>query len=339
MTAGKTIHDWSAFRAGLLALALLALAIAGCGKAERQGQEAPAASEFPAPDGATLDELYKRTGPGDLVVRPVGQTFEDGDRYAFVASTPAGTELTDADIALYFSPGDGPAKGPYPARAEALQASSQFRSHSTGEDPETSKVLYVVDDPPFKREGDWRVMATVRAGDGSLGSAMAPGIYVGYYPTGVHGFPISAESPPKPGEPAPRVHTPTVDDVADAKELDTRVPPDRMHEDDLADVLGRKPVILVFATPLHCQTWSCGPVLDATEEARQRFGDDVAFVHSEIYKGNDPTAGVRPQVSAYRLHSETWLFAIDADGIVRTRLEGAWGPGDVEAAAADLLAG
>jgi hypothetical protein len=322
----------------VLALALLVLPLAGCGTEEQPGRAAPAASEFPAADGASVTDLYRRIGPGDLVVVPVGQVYEKGDRYAFVLSTAARKEIANADVALYFSRGDGPALGPYPARIESLQASPQFQSRSSGEDSETSKSLYVVDHPPFKDDGDWRVLAVVRGRDGSLSSVMPPGLFAGYFPTRIHGFPISAENPPSPGEPAPRVHTPTVDDVASAKEIDTRVPPDRMHEDDFADVLGRKPAIIVFATPTYCQTWACGPVLDATEEARERFGDEVSFIHVEIYKNNDPTAGVRPQVSAFRLHSDTWLFAIDADGIVRTRLQGAWGVADVEAAAADLLA-
>lgn len=324
--------------AGALALTLLVLSFAGCGEEWHTERAAPAASEFPAADGATVADLYERTGPGDLTVVPVGQTYEEGNRYAFVVSTTTRKEIASADVALYFSPKDGPALGPYPARIESLQASPAFRSRSTGEDSEKSKALYIVDQPPFKHDGDWQVLAVVRAKDGSLSSVMAPGIVVGYFPFGVHGFPTMAEGPLAVGEPAPRIHTPTTSDVASAKELDTRVPPDRMHEDDFADVLGHKPVILVFATPLYCQSWACGPVLDATEEARARFGDQISFIHMEIYKGNDPTAGIRPQVSAFRLRSETWLFAIDADGIVRTRLEGAWGPADVEAAAEDLLA-
>ncbi|HEX5714187.1 MAG TPA: hypothetical protein VFX85_12820 [Solirubrobacterales bacterium] len=324
-------------RAGVLALALLALFVAGCGEEQSDGRAAPAASEFPAPEGATLAELQKRAGPSDLVVVPVGLTYEEGDRYGFVLSTAARKEIANADVALYFAAGEGPAQGPYPARTESLQASPQFQSQSTGEDPETSKVLYVVDDPPFGRDGEWEVMAMIRAKDGSFDAAMAPGIVVGYYPSRIHGFPVIAENPIAVGEPAPRVHTPTIGDVASAKELDTREPPDRMHEDDLADVLGRKPAIVVFATPAHCQTWACGPVLDATEEASARFGDDVSFIHSEIYKGNDPNAGIRPQVLAFRLHSDTWLFAIDEDGVVQERLEGAWGPAAVEAAAEELL--
>jgi hypothetical protein len=327
----------TAFFTGVLALVLLTLSLVGCGS-ERTGRAAPAASEFPTAEGATLAGLYKRTGPSKLIVVPVAQTYEEGNRYAFVVSTAARKEAANADVALYFSSGDGSVLGPYPARTESLQASPQFQSRSTGEDAEKSQVLYIVDHPPFERDGDWQVLAVIRTKDGSLSSVMAPDIVVGYFPSRVHGFPVMAESPLRVGEPAPRIHTPTVGDVASVKEIDTRVPPDRMHDDDFADVLGRKPVIIVFATPKNCQTWACGPVLDATEEASERFRDQISFIHMEIYNGNDPTAGIRPQVAAFRLHSETWLFAIDADGIVRTRLEGAWGVADVEAAAEDLLA-
>ena len=34
----------------------------------------------------------------------------------------------------------------------------------------------------------------------------------------------------------------------------------------------------------------------------------------EIYNDNDPSKGVRPQVRAFHLPSEPWLFAIDRDG-------------------------
>ena len=35
----------------------------------------------------------------------------------------------------------------------------------------------------------------------------------------------------------------------DIASIDTRLPPSSMHEADFADVLGKKPVVLLFATP------------------------------------------------------------------------------------------
>ena len=45
----------------------------------------------------------------------------------------------------------------------------------------------------------------------------------------------------------------------------------------------------------------------------------------EIYNDNDPSKGVRPQVRAFHLPSEPWLFAIDREGRVSAVIEGAFG--------------
>jgi hypothetical protein len=46
----------------------------------------------------------------------------------------------------------------------------------------------------------------------------------------------------------------------------------------------------------------------------------------EIFNDNDPDKGVRPQVRAFNLPSEPWLFVLDADGNVSSAIEGAFGP-------------
>ena len=72
----------------------------------------------------------------------------------------------------------------------------------------------------------------------------------------------------------PRASTPRpLGEVTDISQIDTRVPPDDMHDDDLADVLGKKPVVLLFATPALCQSRICGPVVDVAEQVKREFGD------------------------------------------------------------------
>jgi hypothetical protein len=138
------------------------------------------------------------------------------------------------------------------------------------------------------------------------------------------------------GDRAPRVHTPTEDEVTDLSQIETRVPPDDMHRDDLADVLGRKPVVLVFATPALCQSRICGPVVDVAQQVRRDFGDQVAFIHMEVYNDNDASQGVRPQLRAYRLPSEPWLYVIDRHGVVRTAIEGAFSVEELQAAVREV---
>ena len=102
----------------------------------------------------------------------------------------------------------------------------------------------------------------------------------------------------RPGDRAPVVHTPTVDDVGgDLARSTPASRPTTMHEDDLADVLGKEPVVLLFATPALCQSRVCGPVVDIAEQVKRERGDDVAFIHMEIYNDNNANKGLRPQSS------------------------------------------
>ena len=55
------------------------------------------------------------------------------------------------------------------------------------------------------------------------------------------------------GDKAPKVHTDTLETAkGDVAKIDTREPPSDMHEVDFADVVGKKPVALLFATPQLC---------------------------------------------------------------------------------------
>ena len=105
-----------------------------------------------------------------------------------------------------------------------------------------------------------------------------------------------------------------------------------MHDIDFADVVGEKPIVLLFATPALCTSRVCGPVVDVAEQVKREVGDDAAFIYMEIYNDNDPNKGPRPQVQAYNLTSEPWLFVIDADGKIDTRIEGAFSVAELQAA-------
>jgi hypothetical protein len=127
------------------------------------------------------------------------------------------------------------------------------------------------------------------------------------------------------GDKAPKIDTPTVASVhGDVKQIDTRVPPGSMHQDNLADVLGKRPILLLFATPALCQSRVCGPVVDIAEQVKASHKGDTAFIHMEIYNENELEKGFRPQVGAYKLPTEPWAFAIGRDGKVAARLEGAY---------------
>jgi hypothetical protein len=111
-----------------------------------------------------------------------------------------------------------------------------------------------------------------------------------------------------------------------------------MHEGDFADVVGTKPIVLVFATPAFCQSRVCGPVVDEVQQVADKYGDEADFIHMEIYEDNEPPK-TRPQLAAYGLETEPWTFLIDKNGVVQDRIEGAYGVSELEDAMKKILPG
>ena len=184
---------------------------------------------------------------------------------------------------------------------------------TTTNDPDAASVVYVTN-INFPSDGEWRIAAVIERG-GETTTTLLSSAVVGEF-----------SSIPRVGEKAPLIHTPTAADAGnDLSQITTRVPPDTQNRVDYADVLGVEPIILLFATPQFCQSRVCGPVVDEAEQVKQLYGDKAAFIHMEIYNDNDPDKDVRPQVRAFHLPSEPWLFAIDRQGTVRATLEGAFG--------------
>jgi len=307
----------------------VASAAAGCGGSGDDGDEslsraAPPAADFPqVAAGQSLDQvLSAATGEGP-VVTPAARVLREGDnRFSFGVFTVGKEPIEDAEVAIYAAPGpnlQGPAIGPFPARIEDLRTDPEFTAQSTSSDPDSAKVIYVTD-IPLDKPGPWTFGALTRQGDGLGGSLLSTPSLVGQFnPVGV-------------GERAPRVSTPLASEVPDISDIDTRVPPSDMHDEDLAQVLGKKPVVLLFATPALCQSRICGPVVDEAQQVKREFGDRVAFIHMEVYNDNDASKGPRPQMRAYRLPSEPWLFVIDREGQVSTAIEGAFSVDELTAA-------
>jgi hypothetical protein len=88
--------------------------------------------------------------------------------------------------------------------------------------------------------------------------------------------------------------------------------------------------VLLFATPALCQSRVCGPVVDVAEQVKADHEGDADFIHMEIYRDNSIDKGFRPQVAAFGLPTEPWLFVIDKQGNVAARIEGAFSAGELE---------
>ena len=316
-----------------VALGATALLAAGCGSSEvdtpppappePSGQPA----DFPQARGRTLAELGAEAGRS-LVFTPTVRSLRKGtNRFGFALYDVAGKQITGATVALYIAREDGTrVHGPYVARSESLKVSGPFKSRTTASDPDAAKAVYVAD-VPFHRWGRHVVTAIAKL-DGRLVMTTPHSAHVAR----------SASDPPAVGDRAIRVHTRTMADVGgDASKLDTRTPPaEDLLRTDLADVLGRKPVVITFATPALCQSRVCGPVVDIVEQARSRAPAGVAWIHQEIWTDNNPGQGVQGPVAAWRLRTEPWTFVIDRSGRVAARFEGAFSAGELARAVAKV---
>jgi hypothetical protein len=312
----------------LIALALCASLLAACGGDDGDGdassaaRPAPPASDFPAANGRPLEQVLGAATAEGPVVTPAARVLRLGEnRFSFGVFTLDREAIPDAEVAIYAAPKDlkGPAIGPFPARIESLETEPSFQAKTTADDPDAAKVVYI-SDVPLEQDGPW-IFGALTVQDGGYGGSLVP------TPSKVGQF-----DPPDVGDEAPVTDTDVAADNPDISTIDTRVPPSSMHEENLADVLGKKPVVLLFATPALCQSRICGPVVDVAEQVKRDAGDDVAFIHQEIYNDNDINKGSRPPVVDYDLPSEPWLYVIDRNGKVTTAIEGAFSVEELQAA-------
>lgn len=311
---------------------LLAFPLIACGGDEDASADETTptaeATDFPAAEGATIAELGQEAEPSDLVAAPTVQVgLERGEnRYGFGLFTASREPVTDLAAAVYAESGKtGEVLGPFPAEGAFLETDAAYASLTTTGDPDAATHLYTAD-VNVPTEGEWRFYVMLRDADGALSLTRA----IGMPPTvgGREGAAI-----PDVGDPAPKIHTPTVEDVGgDVARIDTRQPPSTQHEVDFADVLGKEPIVLSFATPALCSSRVCGPVVDIAEQAKSERPDDANFIHMEIWEDNDVNKGPREQVLDYGLPTEPWLFVIGSDGKIVERIEGAYSADELDAA-------
>jgi len=156
-------------------------------------------------------------------------------------------------------------------------------------------------------------------------------------------FPVMADSPsPGVGDRALATESPTKEDPRGVSPICTRDPVCSMHEMTVADaVRSGKPAVLTFATPQFCTSRTCGPVVDIVEEQAERVGDDVAFVHVEVWRNderavNSPPDGWAPAFAEWKLQTEPWIVFVGSDGVVKDRWIGALGSDELRRAVDDL---
>ena len=273
-------------------------------------------SDFPAVAGRTLQEVADGVGAVGPQVGLATSVFTAGatNRLAFGVIDPK-TGFVYGKTAVYVArTASDRAQGPFPAPADLLVTDGRFRSRTAASEDDPFAAIYSTS-LELARPGNYSVLVTTQVRDQLVAA-----------PTRIKVVGKKELRIPAPGEPAPRTTTETVASAkGDIASIDTRVPPDDMHTTSFGDVVGKKPVALLFATPQLCHSRVCGPVVDIAQQLKSKYGDRMEFIHQEVYVDNDVKKGIREPLRRFGLQTEPWLFTIDRRGRVAARLEGSFG--------------
>jgi hypothetical protein len=280
--------------------------------------EHPKAGDFPAAHGRSLTQLGAMVKSTAQFGGATG-TFTPGTRrVAFALNTRTGAFVYAPTVIYVARTPKSPARGPFLAPADPMVVAPQYRSKQNA-GPGGIQAIYAAH-IPLAHPGTYTVLALTKTPSGLVGS---PGEVA-----------VAKSSPiPDVGQRPPSIATDTPASVhGDTALLTTRIPPENMHSTSLNQVLGKRPVALLFSTPQLCISKVCGPVTDIAVSLQKQFAGKVDFIHQEVYVDNQPTKGLRPQLNAFHLRTEPWLFTINRKGVIVTRLEGAFGINEVRQA-------
>ena len=212
-------------------------------------------------------------------------------------------QIADAQAAVYVAPaGGGKARGPFPARYESLRSSRSSRARRRRTTPtprsrSTSPTFASPSPASYERAGVARLDNRLVAA--TLGASRADRV-------------APRARCPRWATKAPVIHTPTEADAAgDIASIDTRVPPSTMHEGTSRTWSARSRWCCCSPRRALCQSRVCGPVVDIAEQVKAERGDEVRRSSTgDLQRQRDPD-GFRPQVAAWHLPTEPWVFAID----------------------------
>jgi hypothetical protein len=317
----------------IMAVVAAAVVLGGCGGGDAAGDpvdrlpaeggvrekvraaEAPQRSDFPAVKGRSLQEVADAIGGGPQAGLATSVFTVGENRLAFGVIDPNGGFVYGKSAVYVARTPDAPAEGPFPAPADVLVTDPAYRSKQAATESDPFAAVYAAH-VRFRRPGPHYMLAVTDQGGGKLVAA----------PAQIKVVSSGADRIPDVGELAPRVQTDTVASAkGDVESIDTRQPTSNLHERSFADVLGKKPVALVFATPQLCQSRVCGPVVDVALQTAAKYGDRMEFIHQEVYVGNQPAKGMREPMRRFNLRTEPWLFVVDRTGRITARLEGSFG--------------
>jgi hypothetical protein len=71
--------------------------------------------------------------------------------------------------------------------------------------------------------------------------------------------------------------------------------------------------------------------------SRRFEGENVRFIHVEVFEGNDPAKGYNRWMQEWNLPTEPWTFLVGGDGKIAARFEGTASVQELEQAVREQL--
>ena len=216
-------------------------------------------------------------------------------------------------------------------KAAGEQSGARFTS------PSEARGVYGVEPIRFDEPGFWEVAVTLEI-DGERQRATAA-------------FEVGAAAHvPVVGDPAPRTQnllpgdTGAPPDAVDSRaEDDGSVPDPELHRETVAAAIeSGRPVMVVVSTPVFCVSRFCGPITDTVQQLAVERGDDMAFVHIEVWRDFEEetinkTAAEWIWPDRAGEPAEPWVFLVDRDGMIAERWDNVATEKSLEDAVAEVL--
>ncbi|MDP9331486.1 MAG: hypothetical protein M3P11_12725 [Actinomycetota bacterium] len=288
----------------------------------------PRSSTTPAP--GSIDALTE--GAGQLsMLGPTTPVNPGPQPFAFFLLAGQSLLAGAQPSVWYAKDPAGKAAGPIKSSWYPLQGYDA--THDTSPRSPLAIGVYVAD-VDLTSTGIWTIAASVMMNGRSLAGTSAVPVTTDQLPAAV-------------GSKARPTRTPVATTMHGLEEICTRRPPDAMHYISLDDATRNgKPTVVSFATPLLCQSQTCGPVVDEQILVFEQYGPQRAnFIHvEEFLPGRDlqpapaTPQNLSPGFKAWSFQDEPWVIVIDRMGIIRSRLgPGATAAPQIEAALRPLL--
>lgn len=304
----------TALRRSIPALLLLAALAAGCSSS---GQDSP---QDPAQGGNQLN--VQPRAAYDLAATGEAERFITGVVTSGNRSLVGGT--VDMDFAFLGAESADGTPQPGPTAQGSFLAVPQKAPERTYQQPTAVAPAEAVGvyqtQVAFDEPGYWQVTVTADMASGDTVSGTGA-FYV-----------LEEHLVPQVGDDAPKATNLTMDDVGDVPKaaIDSRagtgeatIPDPILHRTTVNQALAQqRPFVIVFSTPVWCQSQFCGPITESVQQLASEYGDRAAFIHVEVWRDfeakelNDAYDAWVNQGGEGR---EPWLFTVGTDGVIDQR--------------------